>query len=369
MRITVPANVLLLGEYAVLEEGGIGVALAAEPRLAATITEAHRLELSGRWGGGRTLWTGTGEPDLFSRAVEAVVEFLGVSSAEIRSLPLHVEVDSSPFYDPAGGKRGFGSSAATAVAVCYCLLDRAGAGTTVRGVEPADPGPTVAPSDRAYAGAFEAVRSRMARHGNPPVPQSALLEATLACALRAHRAFQGGRGSGYDVAASVYGGVGRFVGGASPRYVKATLPWLPPLALFRGAAPVRTRDAVARYEAWKSGQPREAARFLERSNECVEGFLSAGSWSEAARWVEAARDLSIELGSATGAPAAMRRPPGFEGIVKAVGAGDELGVAFGALAVDQAHSGGLRSVEPVTITPRGVEPEPRGSGSGDDVRG
>jgi mevalonate kinase len=33
MRASVPANLLLLGEYAVLEEGGLGLAVAVDPRV------------------------------------------------------------------------------------------------------------------------------------------------------------------------------------------------------------------------------------------------------------------------------------------------------------------------------------------------
>lgn len=350
MRITVPANVLLLGEYAVLEEGGVGVALAVEPRLSAKLTEAPRLELSGSWPGNRTVWTGGREPDLLGRSVESVAEHLGTTAAELRRLPLRVEVDSSAFYDPSGGKRGFGSSAATAIAVCFALLDPPDAGGGDRNSRPSFPdavgGETAPGLHPAHPAPFE--------NGDRPVRTASLLDSTYACALRAHRAFQGGRGSGYDVAASVYGGIGRFAGGAAPSYVKCTLPWLPPLALFRGGAPVQTKDAVARYVAWKADRPRRAMRFMERSNECVEGFLAAGSWTEAERWVEAARTLSIELGAEIGAPAVVHRPAGFDGLVKAVGAGNELGVAFGRLTAEATRSDGSASFVALKLAHRGV---------------
>ena len=58
-RLTVPGNLLLAGEYAVLEEGGLGAALAVEPRLTVTVFPAERWEIVGRWIGGGEL-TGAG---------------------------------------------------------------------------------------------------------------------------------------------------------------------------------------------------------------------------------------------------------------------------------------------------------------------
>ncbi|HTH13468.1 MAG TPA: hypothetical protein VMB23_03670, partial [Spirochaetia bacterium] len=55
-RLTVPGNLLLAGEYAVLEEGGLGAALAVEPRLTVTVFPTDRWELVGRWTGGGEQW-------------------------------------------------------------------------------------------------------------------------------------------------------------------------------------------------------------------------------------------------------------------------------------------------------------------------
>lgn len=343
MRVTVPANILLLGEYAVLEEGGVGVILAVEPRVIATLTDAPRLEFVGKWGSGRTSGTAMGKPDLFACAVDSVADYLGVTTGEIRRLPMRVEVDSTPFYDASGRKRGLGSSAAAAVALCYSLLARPHSALGSASLETDD-----------GAGAGES--------------SDALLEPTFTCALRAHRTFQGGRGSGYDIAASVYGGIGRFEGGASPRFFPAALPWLPPLTMFHGASPVRTKDAVVRYEAWKASHPRQAERFLTRSNECAEQFLAASSWDEAVGWVEKSRELAAELGATVGAPGAIRRPAGFDGVVKAVGAGSELGIAFGILGGGTGPSDGPVSSASLRIAFEGVGRELQGEKGGNDAR-
>jgi len=283
--VTVPANILLLGEYAVLDEGGLGVAAASQPRIVATLRDSRRLSIDGKWGDGRAHWPGEERSSLLACAVRAAAETLELSFERLSALPLEIEVDSSPFYDPTGGKQGLGSSAATAVAVCHSILSF-------------------------HSGAPE-------------------LDTTFSTSLSAHRAFQGGRGSGYDVAASVFGGIGCFRGGACPSFTPVVLPWLPPMWLFRGRAAIRTPDSVGRYNEWKAAHPRDARHFLEESNRCVEGFLSAEDWEEASQWAEAGGELGLTLGKAIGVPA-MVEPPAMlgEGIAKAVGAGNELGILF-----------------------------------------
>lgn len=300
---TVPANLLLLGEYAVLEPGGLGLTVAIERRISVTITGAPRLAIAGEWGGGREEWP-PGEPSsLFACAAAAVSAALGCTLEELLRLPLGITVDSRVLYDEQGTKAGLGSSAAAAVAVCYALIDHVAAG-----------------------------RSGAARE--LPALSASPLEASFAAALAAHRAFQGG-GSGYDVAASLFGGLGRFEGGRRPGFRPLSLPWLPPLLLFRGSRPVKTPHAVERYRQWKGLHAADAARFLEESNRSVEGFLASSSWQEGAVWLAASRRTAAELGDAIGVPARLDPPepadragviPGST--VKAVGAGNELGVLF-----------------------------------------
>ena len=50
--LSAPANLLLLGEYAVLEEGGLGLALAVERRARITVEPSDGLEVLGRRPGG-----------------------------------------------------------------------------------------------------------------------------------------------------------------------------------------------------------------------------------------------------------------------------------------------------------------------------
>jgi phosphomevalonate kinase len=305
-QVSVPANLLLLGEYAVLEEGGLGVTIAAEPRVVALIYPADELVISGSWGSQRIDWPNSDGRTLFDCVLRAAAARLGGSVGGMSRLPLRVEIDSSAFYGHEGAKSGFGSSAAVAAALTYTLLAAA-------------------------------------------APEEDLLTRTFTTALEAHRAFQDGRGSGYDVAASVFGGIGRFVGGRMPRFRQVDPEWLPTMAVFRGKSPVKTPGAVEKYGQWRAANRDEAEGFLAESNRCVDGFLASADWEEAKGWFEAARELGLSLGEKIGVHADLEIPPGFAGApVKALGAGNEIGLVF------LHEGGGARDCRPVEIASVGV---------------
>ena len=301
MRASVPANLLLLGEYAVLEEGGLGLAVAADPRV--------RVRLERRTGTGLAVvarmeaelhWSpGSARGDARTALLEAAVEVCCPAGPPAGT----VEVDSSEFFF-AGRKGGFGSSAAAAIALCWALL------------------------------ALDA--------GSPPAPA-----AVLETALAAHRRAQGGRGSGYDVLASFHGGVGLFVGGARPAWRPLHLPWLEPLYLFHGERSLSTPEAISKYREWRRRRPEEARRFLEESNRQVQGFARAASRFEALRLLRRCRELGLRLGEAIGVPASLPTTDlaGRDEVrlddCKALGAGNELALAFPELPLE-APPRGLR---------------------------
>jgi hypothetical protein len=148
-------------------------------------------------------------------------------------------------------------------------------------------------------------------------------------ALAGHRAFQGGRGSGYDVAVSLHGGPILFRGGSRPRYESIALPWLPPFAFVRGSRSVSTRQSVAAYEDWKRSDPERASRYLAESNRLVETFARSSSWDAARPIFDAFARHTAAFGRAIGSPGDIVLP-GDRGEMtgKAVGAGNELSVVF-----------------------------------------
>jgi phosphomevalonate kinase len=275
LHLTVPGNLLLLGEYAILEEGGLGLAMAVEPRVSLDALPAADLRVEGTWPGG------SGETPLTSSAVSVVAGYLG------RACTGSFRIDSTELFSADGRKTGLGSSAAVSVALVCGLLCLAG------------------------------------RHGAARGPEAAAL------AVRAHRLAQGGRGSGYDVLASFHGGSGVFRGGAAPSWEPRLLPPGIEPCLFPGPGPVSTGEAVKRYGEWKAADPGAAQNFLRDSNDAILSFLGSESEEDSLRWFGRCRQIGIELGNAIGVPAELAVPPGLDGRwCKAVGAGNELGVCL-----------------------------------------
>jgi phosphomevalonate kinase len=281
-RLTVPGNILLLGEYAVLEEGGLGLAMAVETRVRLEASPASSLSVEGRWPGRSISWTPSrrGTSAIVEAAVDTVSEWLGCP------LRARVFVDSSALFTPDGRKTGLGSSAAVSVALVCGLLHAAG-----------DTGPRV-----------------------PDVP---------GLALKAHRLAQGGRGSGYDVFSSFHGGTGLFRGGASPSWEPRPLPCDLGALLFAGPAPVSTSESVLRYSQWKERNPGPARDFLRESNNSILSFVDSATTEGARKWLGACRRLGIELGRSIGVPAELPIPAGLDPRwCKSLGAGNELGLCL-----------------------------------------
>jgi phosphomevalonate kinase len=303
MTVSVPGNLLLAGEYLVLEEGGPGVALALEPRAYASAEPAASWSIEAVMGvgsvsGGKPAprWApGHGaELHLAEAVFQAAAALWRQEGIEAR--PQAIVLDSSAFFDAAGRKAGFGSSAASAVALALTLGKAAG------------------------------------------LEGSALKGFALKAALRGHRLAQGGRGSGYDVYASAHGGIGLFIGGAEPSWQDLPAIKLPPALLFAGPAPVSSARAVGLYDEWRVGPssgPGVSQTLLERSRRSVLALARARDPGEALGALAEARLAGLALGEALGVPAQLEAPPGLSKaagldpvLVKASGAGNELGMAF-----------------------------------------
>jgi phosphomevalonate kinase len=166
-----PGKVIVSGEYAVLD-GAPAVVMALDRRARVSVSAGsgdwHRVSAPGLFEGkiefcfddaGEMSRLGAGKsrvPFIDLSLVEHVLKAVGVREAG----PLELELDTRPFFDEKTGlKLGFGSSAALAVALTSALM---------------------------------------------PGGQSAAIGRT---ALAAHRAWQGGCGSGVDIAAAVHGGI------------------------------------------------------------------------------------------------------------------------------------------------------------------
>src|SRR5262249_14454330 len=180
-----------------------------------------------------------------------------------------------------------------------------------------------------------------------------------------HRAFQGGRGSGIDVAASFAGGVVEFRLGPSgmPRIGSVRLPNSVGFAGIFAGRSASTPEFIARYRDWKAARPAEAAAMFRRLGAAAEAGCAAARGEAAEAFIESIADYGRgldDLGVAIGADIVTAehrrigehaRRYGVAYKVSGAGGGD-LGVAcaldLGALAAFEAavREQGCRVVDP-----------------------
>ena len=222
-----PGKLVLSGEYAVLD-GAPAVAVAVNRRARVSIIEtdasSHSVVAPGHSAArGRFDVRGDAFEWLENGEDYALVEHVWSALHARAPSGLALELDSRAFADPAtGSKLGVGSSASVAVALASALA----AATAAR----RDP--------------FRA-------------------------ALEGHRRWQGGLGSGVDIACSLLGGLIEYSMAAAPG---RRLGWPEGLlmAVFWAGAPTNTKERVARFE--------------EQANRPSRSALAAASQRIAATW-------------------------------------------------------------------------------------
>ncbi|HLU65324.1 MAG TPA: hypothetical protein VKZ63_03585 [Kofleriaceae bacterium] len=277
-RASAPGKVMLAGEYAVLA-GAPAVVMAVDRRARARIAGGAGAALS----------------PFLAAARDALARELGEDSAAARAAAT-AEVDSTALRDPSGVKLGLGSSAAATVAALAAALAA---------------GDPAAPLDRALL-------HRLAHRAHGDAQAAA-----------------GARGSGADVAASVWGGVQRIdppaAPGAPPRTSPLTLPAGLELVTVWTGAPADTCAMVARVEALGARAPAVRAELYDQIARAAATLVRAceeGRAGLALLALGAAARAAGELGRAAGAPIATaghdeldRRAAAAGGVVKPTGAG------------------------------------------------
>ncbi len=149
----------------------------------------------------------------------------------------------------------------------------------------------------AFAGAFAA----FARAQGSGLPETRVEEL-----IELHRKFQGGKGSGLDVAASYTGGAitYRLARPGLPQIGSVRLPNSVGFAgIFTGRS-ASTPGFVAHYRAWRAGRAQEATALVSRLTALAEAGCAALTGGDAAGWLEAFSAYGQglqELGEAIGA--------------------------------------------------------------------
>jgi phosphomevalonate kinase len=272
-----PGKLVALGEYAVLD-GAPAVVLALDRYAEAAI------EKSAEGACRLTTKAAAIEECCFPPGTASGVALVDLVAAGAPELAWAASIDSQAFF-LAGSKLGLGSSAAVLVA---------------------------------WAAAFAAfARSQGVAIAAPRV--EALIEL--------HRQFQGGKGSGLDVAASFTGGAitFRLPRPGSPQIGSVRMPNSVGFAGIFAGRSASTPAFVAHYRAWRRERPREATALVARLTAQAEAGCAALAGDDAAGWLRAfaayGRGLQ-ELGEAIGAD--IVTPEHLEISATA----DRLGVAY-----------------------------------------
>lgn len=278
IRVDVPGKALIAGEYAVLLPGEPCLVAAVERRLTAV---SQRSDVWNARSGSATWREGNVPPEQL-RFVVGAIEAVGS-----RWFPPPCRVETSDDLSDGENKLGLGGSAAATVAAAFAAAEG-----------------TDATRDELWALCDEV-----------------------------HRRVQGGKGSGADVAASVHGGVVRYV--REPRSVTPVVvhPDVRIVLAWTGRS-VKTAPRLERWNRFVQEKKSEAERFARLSREAVaiterglaagdETLLRDGIGQSRAALHELEAELGVELETpalAAAADAAFR--VGACGKLSGAGGGD-----------------------------------------------
>ncbi|XOV87534.1 MAG: mevalonate kinase [Pseudomonadota bacterium] len=217
MRATAPGKLFLLGEYAVLE---------GAPAIVTSVAQQASVEVTA--GTGRVcMKSGTTTSESVGKVpiIQATTRVLATRGLQVPDPSgLDFCLDTSEFFR-GHDKLGLGSSAALTVALLRALV---------------------------------------------PLPAN---EASLALAIACHREFQGGTGSGADIAAALAGGCIEFRAGQFPRQV--SLPAGIQVSFVWTGRGTGTVPYLTQLNRWRQANPTAYNELLEQLTELAESGVTA----------------------------------------------------------------------------------------------
>jgi len=229
-----PCKVVIVGEYAVLE-GAPALVMAVDRRVSASLraqdapfcsVSAPGLTKSGgrfRLGPSGPQWL-AGDPAAFRLATHVVESFFKAGDNHSSCRPFDLVLDSTALMERSGGrtrKLGLGSSAALTVALCHGL---------------------------SYY-----VATQHERVATPGLDQL----------IDIHAGFQGRRGSGLDVAASLHGGLIEYCRSPAPRAVPGSLPAALEYGFVWSGHEAVTGRFLAQLDQWRRDHRRAYRRLMD----------------------------------------------------------------------------------------------------------
>ncbi len=241
IRVSAPGKLMLAGEYVVVERGVAALAVAVDRRMHVEIVPEAR----------RT-WLVTSPA-------------LGLRDAPLKSVPVLAEVVARIPNIPPGGRITISSEL---------------------GEGPNKPG--LGGSAALCAAAFMGLWKASGATGQPD----------LELAIAAHRAAQGGRGSGYDVATALQGGVALFHParpGIAARVERLKWPVGLHAAVFRTGRGADTAEQLARMQTWRDEDDESYEACIEPLAAETEAFISAFLGNDIGRILDTASQVQEEL--------------------------------------------------------------------------
>lgn len=267
MQITAraPGKIVLLGEYAVLE--GAPALVMAVDRYAkitlATHNESYSQVESPNWGNGparftleqqQMIWQDSATADSYSLISHIITALLKATDTQVALPNFNLSIDTADFFQSRQTKLGLGSSAAITVSLAGALLK-------LIGVEKTN-------------------------------------EELLPQLIDAHRSFQGGRGSGIDIASSLYGGLIAYQTDSrhvSPTVQQYTLPsGLYYMCIFTGKS-ASTTNFIGRYNDWKTQDPQGSTNLIDCLKNIVIHSQEIVHYGDSSRLLQAVKDYAQQL--------------------------------------------------------------------------
>lgn len=285
MNFSVPGNLLLMGEYFILEESGLGLSIAIKERAYFSFKQSDTWRFFAKKTKIDNFTLIENNDDFVFRMFRYLKQKY---FANLEDFPFDVYIDTSNFFLNSGVKKGFGSSAVVAVGiVCGIFLIL---------------------NDNNYF-----VKDKIFMY-----------------CLEAYRYAQGGMGSGYDIATSLFGGVVRFRGGDSPTYELLDKICFNNFYLMQGLSPVKTTSSIIKYNEHRAS----LISFIKDLNIVMEEIiLNASNFSGCLLpSLKLAKDIGLEIGRRIGISADLPLSLSYLEnectLIKALGAGNETFLVY-----------------------------------------
>ncbi|AWG43038.1 phosphomevalonate kinase [Candidatus Borreliella tachyglossi] len=285
INFSVPGNLLLMGEYSILEEDGLGISVAIKERAYFTFKQGYTWRFFSK----KTKidkFTLIEDHDDF---VFRIFRYLkNKYFANLEDFPCDVYVDTSNFFSNSGVKKGFGSSAVVAVGV-------------VCGIFLISNHTTYVAKDKIF----------------------------IYC-LEAYRYAQGGMGSGYDITTSIFGGVIQFRGGDLPTYKLLEAVDFSDFYLMQGSVSVKTTSSIVKYKEHRAS----LISFIEDINSSMRDVILSASNSSVyfLSSLREAKRVGLEIGKRIGISADLPLNLSYLesecALIKALGAGNETFLVY-----------------------------------------